>query len=263
MPKGLDSLAKDREIKGAVRAGGLQYLRLRGDAKIAQIRFITDKDDVEWAYIHRIPQTGRLGKSFWKSVYCSLQDGQECQYCKSEEDEIARAGKRIFFWVYVYRILHQKADEKIERKTAEYLGRIYYVESIDAPRILETGPGGGGAIEERLNNWVARFGTLCDRDYDWQRSGEKLETTYDLIPADKSVVPDKVKEATKGLKSLEEIIEEFKEKPQSDEEKIVEKKSEKSMEEQIDDIFGSSASETKSKVEEGKKRGRPAKPSEE
>lgn len=244
MPKGMDSLKKAQEQAREASGSKLfqNQLRLGGDARVARIRFLSDVDDFFWAWFHPVPSTSRLGKKFTRLMYCTHQDGEDCQYCAKTGEDVSSVKRRLFFWVYVYDILHNKRKND-EWEGIEYLGDKYWKEPVNAPRILETGPGFNGTIENKFIHWAKRFkGTISDRDYEWTRTGDSFhDTSYDLVPIEdsKSELSDEQQEVKGKLKPLEEIIiEERKPKAESEEEGSSEDEdSTKSMDEQLSDIF--------------------------
>lgn len=211
MGTGLKSLEQERQKKGAQVSSS--ELRLKGDAKIAHIRFLTDVDELEWAYFHPVLTQTRLGKKFTKEIYCMLQDDKDCIYCAQVGLDAAKVKKKIFFWVYCYGIYHLNPDAEGKWEEVEYLGEKYYIESIKAIKLLKTGPGGEGNIEMKFVNWNKRYKTLCDRDYDWSREGSTMQdTSYDLVPREegKKEMPEEMKKLKASLMPLKKVIEQTK-----------------------------------------------------
>lgn len=217
MGKGMSSLRKEKEKRQAEFQSGNE-LKLRPivkngvpveeDAKIARIRFITDLPDMMWGYFHNVMSVSRLGKKFNKEVYCMIQEDRDCMYCASSEDKVRSTSLKMFFWVYCYQIYHVKPDTENKWKKEEYLGTEYYIEPVNDLRLFKTGPGQNDSFSLRLDNWFKRFKTLTDRDYEYCREGLGLKTEYDLIPDSegKSELSEDIKEASKKITLLEDVI---------------------------------------------------------
>ena len=205
------------------------------DAKIAHIRFLTDQDEAERVYVHRVLQQGRMGKKFSKEVYCITQDEEVCEYCALPPDHDAYyARRKLLFWVYVYGIYHVLPDKDKKWKKEEYLDTDFYYEPVNAVRLMNIGTGFNDYLEDRIRAWGKRYKTLCDRDYDWVREGFSLDTTYDLMGRDPSEITTEIKKAKKELLSLQEVINDMKPVPAKTEKKIEEGKA---LDQELDEIF--------------------------
>jgi hypothetical protein len=210
VPKGQKSLQEDRKRKDSEFTLS-RDLKLKDDAKIARIRFLTDTEDFYWAYFHPVLTPTRLGKKYTKLYYCLRQDGKECELCANPETMAVK--KRIFFWTYVYGIYHLDADSEGKWEKVEYEGTDFFLEPVNAVKLLNTGPGQNNIIEGKFDKWGKKYKTLCDRDYNWGREGSTMnDTVYDLVPVDegKSPVSDDIKKAMESLVPLEKIIEAMK-----------------------------------------------------
>jgi len=183
------------------------------DAKIAKIRFLTDAKDAESFWVHRLPKQTRLGKRFSVDVYCMAQEGGECNLCNNMNKEISRVNRKLIFWVYVYHILHVNPDKDGKWEKIKYLNQDFYKEVVEDIRLMYQGPGFNNSIETKFLNWEARFGTLCDRDYEWTRAGFGMsDTSYDLIPDPdgKTELSSVIKEAMEGLDTLQAVMDALK-----------------------------------------------------
>ncbi len=248
MPKGLSAVGAEKDKRSAGKQGKYPELRLKQkgqkeeaeeDAKIARIRFLSGWNNVTWGCFHSIPARSRLGKMYKNEVYCVKSGGEEaeiseCQYCLDEDREISWAKIRYFFWVWVYEIYHVSPDKDKTWKKKTYMGDTYYIEPVNAVRILKTGTGGlDNALENKFAYWNKRNGSLEDRDYDWCRNGVNLETGYDLVPRDEKTPLSKEQKTTKdSLPDLEDVVIKGitstpKEKTASEEEDQPEKKTKK------------------------------------
>lgn len=190
MSKGFDKMESESRKRVAVTP----FLKLKaGD--VAVIRFITDIDDVEWAYFHTVGGKNRLGdKNFTEDIYCKMQDDERCECCESVELEIRKVKVRMFFHIYVHGILHKEKDADGKWKEILYLGSKYFAEPVNQFKVLKTGPGSQGNVRERIKSWAKRStdekhpnGTLTNKVYDWIRQGGGREdTVYDLVPREET-----------------------------------------------------------------------------
>ena len=192
MPTGLQNTDEREKVERSIRGRKTQRLRI-ASGDIARVRFLTDANEVYWAYFHSVKSMTRLGKTYSRWVYCdkTADPDADCEKCKKvdlESSEVSFPRFRMFFWVFLKNIQHIKKDDKELWKAIKRLGKsgkTFYEEEVNLPLVLETGPGNQGYIEERIKTWADKYGTLCDRDYEWSRKGEKMEdTVYDLIPMD-------------------------------------------------------------------------------
>lgn len=205
MPKGWKEMKEDKE-KRPTRTG---MMLLLNDGDVARMRFLTDREEMFWGYFHAVQGRSRLGKLFTKQVYCFAEDGLECPYDNMADENVARTGRRFHWWVYVYYKLHRKKEKDADWTEEDYFGETMYKEEINTFKILGTGPGAQGVIEQKFDSWYKRFKTWCDRDYYWAREGEQLETKYDLMPdleMKPSKLPKELLEIKEGLPDLEETV---------------------------------------------------------
>jgi len=206
------SYKEDRE---KVSYGGVGTLKLKPvvnsagqpiaeDAKVARMRFLSDSTGVKSYWVHTKPQLSRLGKRFTKDFYCkNLNEGLQCGDC--EADDFPK--RKLYFYVYVRDILHVRQDNDKKWLPVEYYGDNYFVEPVNMSMLLITGVGRGGQTEDKFLMWDKRFGTLCDRNYDWARDGLALNTHYDLTPEMESSEEDAaITEARKTLQPLEDVV---------------------------------------------------------
>lgn len=245
----MQSLVEEREKRGKLGPSIAGYPQIRLGAKdgvfLVKIRFLTDVNEFEWAYFHSVPTATRTGKRFRRMVYCLQQDGQDCQFCGSNDEEIRKASKRLFFWVWNYEYYHKEQDADKKWKKVEYLGDIYFVEPVNKPMILDTGPGQAGTIELKFMQWAKRFKTYTDRDYDWSRQGTEMkDTIYDLVPRDdgKTKMSEEIRKASENLDPLSKVIERLKPvvagEGNGEGEDKDEQLSDEEREEQLEKVFG-------------------------
>jgi len=199
---------KAKKFGGGIRTLALKPLTKNGtpiaeDAKIASMRFLSDREAVQSVWVHSVPRLSRTGKRFTEDVYCMCQDeGKNCEYCQHTDKDIRYSRLKLFFWVYVYDIYHVLQDSDKKWVVETYLEDKYFLEPINEPMVLVTGIGRNGSTEEKFMRWGKRFGTLVDRKYDYSRTGLGLDTNYDLVPRDMDKV---VEEDPVDLKHIEEV----------------------------------------------------------
>jgi hypothetical protein len=210
MPVGQKTLVEDKKKKEAEFSLS-RDLRLKDDAKIARIRFISDIDTFFWAYFHLVLTMTRLGKKYQKMYYCMVQDNKECPFDTNKDTMAVK--KKLFFWVYVYGIYHLNQDAEGKWQKVEYEGDQYYVEPVNAFKLLVTGPGQNNTIESKFDKWGKKFKTLTDRDYNWAREGSTMkDTVYDLNPCDegKTLLSEEISRQIAELTPLDAVIDAMK-----------------------------------------------------
>ena len=197
MVKGLGNLQERLDKKEKERENKRSRFYL-ADGDIAEIRFLSSSDDFFVPEVHRIQDVSTNQKTFWRTVLCS---GEDCAVCKSGD----RPSERIFAWIFVEKILHKSlVDGKDWELVKNRDGKKFYVETVKAPRILESGIGRGRNLAMKFINMNSEYGTLNDRPYKWIRSGAGLDTTYELIPMDPR--PFDVEKIVGDLKDLESAV---------------------------------------------------------
>ena len=187
MPTGKSAYEKARAERSSLLLSG-DEIKLK-DGDVARIRFVSTMSDFFWCYTHSQPASSRLGKTWFKDVFCSMRDGQPCPFCDSQVEEDRRAKQKFFFYVWLYGVYHIANNKDGTLKQATYIGQQFFYEPINAVKILVSGAGKEGATFKKFENWEKRYKTINDRDYDWARTGAKLETTYDLIPCEEGPQP--------------------------------------------------------------------------
>jgi hypothetical protein len=208
MLKGLeDILEKTQETVSLSEGERIRRLTLL-DGESALIRFISDGDDVVKAYMHNIEKDTPYGRKFvW--AYCTKNDNDSCPHCSTN-----RAKGMLYLWVYVYSIMHRKQnpaldeDDSADRWQPVKVGNItYYKEEVNYPRIFSLSVGRANAYQSKLVGFWQENGTLTDRDYKFSRTGQKLDTIYDLIPKDKSKKSKEVAQYTlEDLPSVSDYV---------------------------------------------------------
>ena len=231
MPNGWKEMVKDKERRPQSQSISTE-LRVK-DGDIAKVRFITDRSDIFWGYFHSVPKFTRTGERYSESVYCLAEDGLDCPYDGIEGD-MSITRRKIYFWIYVYYVLHkQQKKNGTNWESVEFEEEQMFKETVEAPRILGTGPGMNGYIEDRFDTWFKKYKTFLDRDYLWRRKGSGMkDTLYDLVPEDKSDFDMALVKVE--LPDLESIIKKI---SVPKEEEKTETKKDKSFVESVKDIF--------------------------
>ena len=206
MLKGLQNIkAHSEEVQKAKaeKDNLIRTLRISSGDSV-KLRFLTDGDEIIQVPFHNYTINFPSGKKFSKDVYCV---GRGCVVC--DEDKFTEENKairqKILAYVFVYEIEHRQkrpdTDWKLDPATKKYL------EKVNSPMLLFTGKGNGGYIEGLFTSYYGKYKTLVDRDYTWERKGDSMnDTTYALMPDDKTKASSIVTESKKGLKSLEDLL---------------------------------------------------------
>lgn len=180
----------------------VSQLRIKG-GELAKIRFLTDYPEIRAAGFHTFPTFNTsLGFNIYRNIYCVQQDNEPCKYCESQTPLIWQ----WHAWVWVYDVLRSVASQvAIEPVTIGE--KVFYKEKINAVRLLRRGPGRNFYIIASFKTYFNKYGTLCDRDYEWSRQGSRRDdTTFALIPEDKSDALSEIQEAAKKVLPIEEYI---------------------------------------------------------
>lgn len=205
MPRGVESAKKDQEANPLGGSGGggdfINRVLLFNDQEFAEIRFLTEFDEMYWEWAHRYQTVvGNAGRTIWQTRVCPKQNGQECGRCAD-----GQVAARVFwYWVYVYNFYWQDPGEKrTQVKVGPTLVR--YKEEINMPHLLERSMGSHSTIETQLN----MIGNLTDRKYRWIRQGARgdQKTTYAMHPHEQeaSEMPDELKALLPTLPDLEAV----------------------------------------------------------
>lgn len=144
------------DIKKEISKSGTnkgKFLYLKDGAKI-RVRFLTDFEDGIDVSFHDSYELS-------VNVPCQERYGRECPYCDNED---IRTRNQYVWCVYDY-----------ESKEVKLL--MYAINNCSPVGAL-------AALYES-------YGTLLDRDYEIKRSGNGTNTTYSVIPMDKSVFRNK------------------------------------------------------------------------
>ncbi len=146
----VDSI-KDR-IKNSQGQGpkeGIFYLK---DGQKRRVRFISDMEEAESIVMHSLFGSGGYFEP------CKKYFGIKCDKCKDDDKE--KRDDTYYVWtVYDYE----------SKKRCLFMYKA--TEKTPVPYMVE---------------YYENNGTICDRDYTISRTGEKLATSYKIVPLDKS-----------------------------------------------------------------------------
>jgi hypothetical protein len=209
MLKGMDVIKeKTQEAQASSGKNRVRWLQIK-EGEVALLRFLTDKEDIIQAEMHSAKKITPKGEYYIK-VYCKMQDNQPCEHCAGGLSK----GPMYFLWAYVYEIFHKAQNPKLaqypdadkwERVTVKDVP--YYKETVNGPMIFRTGPGKDQKYKNMLVNFSDEYGTLCDRDYKWLRTGGSKETTdYSLISKDPKKITKEVVEVRDSIPELGDVV---------------------------------------------------------
>jgi hypothetical protein len=179
-----------------------------GDGDAAIIRFIND-DEMIQTKIHEYEEIQPSGKKY-KKAYCSENlTGAPCKWCAA-----GNVGKSVYvFLSYVYYILHKNQNPELNKnadaakwEAATINNQVFYKEDVGEIRLLRMKFGKDGYLKNKVLNFVNEYGTLCDRDYRFSRTGSDKRTLYDFTPKDPSKASKEVVKAAKEALPIEELI---------------------------------------------------------
>ena len=164
MARGFDSVKEaGRDIQARKEASGGDFpdrvwFKL-GSGDSATVRFLEQGDEVNWAWVHDVPAEGR---DYPIKVVCRDQDeegrriGESCPGCELDLKRSFRG---------VVNLIWRNGGEDNEDIVAIWIaGPRVFVDTLDP---LETAYRG-----------------LASRDFVVTRRGERLDTTYSILPAD-------------------------------------------------------------------------------
>lgn len=138
-------------IKGEIKKAGASKGKFLyfSDGSKARVRFLTDMEDGLEITFHDSYQLGI-------NVPCQETFGRECEYC----DMDGLRTRKMYIWcVYDY-------DSK-------------------EVKLLMAGVNNCSPVPALLAMYET-YGTLCDRDFEIKRFGKSTNTTYNVVPLDKS-----------------------------------------------------------------------------
>jgi len=201
--KGADAIGK-RNTEVAKRAGKgfIPELRVYGDGDMAIFRFLTDEPlDVDF---HEIRDTSISKYPIF--TYCKKDEGDSDGYCENCDDNVPL--RRMFmFWAWVDKILHPIPDEKGEWEKTTIGSRQMFAEDRNQVVLIKKKFGRGASIWNQFAEPYEMNGTWKDRPFTYKRSGGKndINTSYTLMPLDKSAIPEHLIDIMGKLPSLEHV----------------------------------------------------------
>lgn len=199
---------QEKTAEAANLAGtGTRYLYLdEGDS--ALIRFIGD-DEMIQTKIHEYEEVQPTGKRFRKSYCAENFLGLPCKWCVT-----GNLPKNVFvFLVYAYNVIHKMQNPELNTnadatrwEAVKQGNATFYKEDVEEIRILRVKFGKDSSLKTAILQTVGEYGTLCDRDYKYIRTGSGKNTIYSFVPKDPSKMSSKVVEAIKDAPSLEDVL---------------------------------------------------------
>jgi hypothetical protein len=164
LAKGFESVKEaGKDIQARKEASGgdfpdrVWFKLASGDS--ATVRFLEQGDEVNWAWVHEIPVEG---KDFGPKVVCRDQDeegrriGESCPGC---EQDLKRSFRGVI------NLIWRNGGEDGEDVTAIWVA---------GPRVFV----------DTLDPLESAYRGLASRDFVVTRRGERLDTSYSILPAD-------------------------------------------------------------------------------
>lgn len=207
MQKGLTDIIKHAEENTKVAyANRINFLYL-GDHEIAELRFLTDAEDLIKAKVHTLQEMTPKGLKYTKR-YCTMDDLGSCSECSKG----ITVKSFIYLWAYVFKVYHTVQNPKLEQYqdakkwTPEKLrdGKTYFIEEINGPMVFRISVGAKQVYQNTLAGFARDYGTLIDRNYRVSRTGKSLDTVYSINPLKESTMPDGAKDLV--LPDLGEVV---------------------------------------------------------
>ena len=201
LTKGLGAIRESIANRGSYTPGeGIPELAIQS-GEVALIHFLTDRDDIIETRFHRIPETTQNQNVITRERLCRQEVGETCSNCNHQSEDIRRRTLRWYAWVYVYGIL--TPNDVPNAQQIQRGARTLNLMKCDTAAILRKGEGNNKYLINQLLTNGERYGTLCDRIYEWERTGTGMkDTSYLLAPLPDLAERPKVD----NLESLEEII---------------------------------------------------------
>lgn len=206
MLKGLDQIRDFLSSRGDVGEGVPELVIKSGE--IALIHFLSEREDIVEARFHRVPETTPGGFVVTREKFCRAEIGEVCPLCSHQSEDVRSRTLRWYAWAHLYSLLVSTAPPGMsatEMQTVVRGRRTLYAWELNTPVILRKGEGQHKYLVNQLLTHDERFGTLCDRAYEWERTGAtRNDTSYLLSPF--TELAGKPDLGDIKLQSLEEII---------------------------------------------------------
>lgn len=193
---GIEGVAKAREEFKQQFSGNGDIDRLRlEDGDTAEVVFLSDgKDDlVDSAKLHGIERISSKGNTYsdvepCKKWYGQELTGQDCDYCKSEIEKIRRISYQFGAWLWVRSYFHSRnLENKDWQQVRLSSGRVIFVETANKLVFWRQGFGKGDYLWNMIAAGYENDGALNKRFYRIQRTGAKMDTTYNVMPTDEKL----------------------------------------------------------------------------
>jgi hypothetical protein len=195
MPRGVSTIPQG----GGGGAGKfINRVRLRDKFEAEQVRFLTEHDDIYWEECHRFQQSvGNQGKSVWMTRVCPAVIGQPCIRCNNGD----KRGNVWFAWVFSDFVdLAQPGENRAVVKVGQL--QRYRLQTNEV-RLAQF----SAAHKEMLDEVIAQFGTVTDRDYRILRRSEagNKKPSYTMQPAGEPCERPELEEFLSKLPDLEDV----------------------------------------------------------
>jgi hypothetical protein len=206
--KGLKEIQeKSAEAEELANQNRIKYLGLR-DGESANIRFIDD-DEMLQTKIHEYEEVTPDGIRYRKAYCLNHLMGAPCKWCAS-----GTTIRNVYvFLVYVYDIIHKAQNPKLADNSnaqkwalVKQGGQNLYREDVKEVRVLRLKWGKDNNVKNAILQFANVYGTLCDRNYVFLRTGAAKDTSYSFVPKDPSPTPDEVIAAKKETPHIDEVI---------------------------------------------------------
>lgn len=191
MGRGLFNVPKSRR-------GGGDYIRsvyLRDEGDSCRIRFLTEADDIFWAYFHQVIRGGRFAG--WK-ICLAEEAAQTCDLCDAGDTP------KLQFLAWAYEIDHfyTAKPERLESEPVRVGRSTLYRVAVSEPRLMRYAA--SHLDTSGIGVQAERRGTLLGRTYEWVRRGMGLDTTYNLTASEEQNDPIDFPDVS-SLPNLEDV----------------------------------------------------------
>lgn len=166
-----------QDRKNAGGAGGKLYFKL-ADGEVADVRFLEQGDDVNWAWVHELPPTGT--QKVGKKVPCRAYDdegmftGDDCPGCERQLKRTFQGAINI-----IWRdapVLKRDSEGKLVKEN----GAVVVDGKADQVAVWVAGI----TVFDELSEIDASYKGLGSRDFRIKRKGSGLNTKYSISPSD-------------------------------------------------------------------------------
>ncbi len=206
-----------RQYETAERSERMYKLWLRS-GESATFWFINDASNMLEVLMHMQQRTSRTGKSYTVDVLCTRANPEEprdkCALCMVDDESVKGPWSRLLTLVYVERISHLRRDKDTWVAKQGPDGTIFYVEEVNAPRLLiakswihdeiyRMAHGGGSELDDLS---VGEPVSLTDRLFVLRKTGTGAQTREEISALPTRPIPEAVTAArAEFAERLEEI----------------------------------------------------------